>query len=359
MTHALRRIAFYAPLKPPDHPTPSGDRQIARLFLEALRRAGFEPVVASQLRLREPDGTPTAQAELSEAALAEADRLIGAWQSAPPQLWFTYHCYWKAPDLIGPRVSAALGIPYVIAEPSHTPSRLTGKWAGFAAQALSAILQADRLIVTKPRDMTALRRIASEGQIAPLPPFVDPGADPSPHRRGSALRLLTVGMMRPGDKLASYRALAEALAHLDRPWSLTVVGDGPARGDVGAALAPFPDIRFAGALGPDALRALYETHDVMLWPGNGEGIGMVYLEAQAAGCPALAAAHPGPAAVLATADLPAPGDARGFAKAALALARDPQARRRARQFVTARHDLAAAATRLGAILTPLLSRSAP
>ncbi|MEM8741144.1 MAG: glycosyltransferase family 4 protein [Pseudomonadota bacterium] len=355
----MRRIAFYAPLKPPDHPTPSGDRQISRLFLDALQRAEFEPVIASQLRLHEPKGDAAVQARLSDAATAEADRLIAEWRSAPPRLWFTYHCYWKAPDLIGPKVSAALGIPYVIAEPSHTPARLNGAWAGFAQHALSAFLQADRLIVTKPRDMTALRRIAREGQIVPLPPFVDPGPDPPPYQAGDELRLLAVGMMRPGDKLASYRALAEALAFVSRPWSLTVVGDGPARDETSAALASHQNVRFLGALGPAALRDLYQAHDVMLWPGTGEGIGMVYLEAQAAGCPALAAAYPGPTAVLDRPDLPAPGDARGFAQAAVALARDPQARQRARRFVTSQHDLGAAATRLGAILNPLLARSAP
>jgi hypothetical protein len=44
------RIGFYAPLKPPDHPVPSGDRRIARLFVEALRLAGHMPFVASHLR---------------------------------------------------------------------------------------------------------------------------------------------------------------------------------------------------------------------------------------------------------------------------------------------------------------------
>ena len=39
MTDRLR-IAFYAPMKAPDHPTPSGDRHIARLTLQALARAG-------------------------------------------------------------------------------------------------------------------------------------------------------------------------------------------------------------------------------------------------------------------------------------------------------------------------------
>ncbi len=33
------RIAFYAPLKPPDHPVPSGDRRMARLLIAALAAA--------------------------------------------------------------------------------------------------------------------------------------------------------------------------------------------------------------------------------------------------------------------------------------------------------------------------------
>ena len=44
------RIAFYAPLKAPDHPVPSGDRQMARLLLEALRRCGHAVEPASRLR---------------------------------------------------------------------------------------------------------------------------------------------------------------------------------------------------------------------------------------------------------------------------------------------------------------------
>ena len=44
------RIAFYAPLKPPDHPVPSGDRRVAQLFFEAVRLAGHEPLLASRFR---------------------------------------------------------------------------------------------------------------------------------------------------------------------------------------------------------------------------------------------------------------------------------------------------------------------
>ena len=33
--------------------------------------------------------------------------------TAAPDVWFTYHVHHKAPDLLGPAVSRALGIPYV------------------------------------------------------------------------------------------------------------------------------------------------------------------------------------------------------------------------------------------------------
>ena len=36
-------VAFYAPMKAPDHPAPSGDRTMARLLLKALVKAGFRP----------------------------------------------------------------------------------------------------------------------------------------------------------------------------------------------------------------------------------------------------------------------------------------------------------------------------
>ena len=40
-----------------------------------------------------------------------------------PDLWFTYHLYYKAPDLVGPLVAGALGIPYAVAEASVAHKR--------------------------------------------------------------------------------------------------------------------------------------------------------------------------------------------------------------------------------------------
>ena len=57
-------IAFYAPLKPPDHPTPSGDRELARALAAALRLAGHRVNLGSRLRSFDRDGNPLRQQRL-------------------------------------------------------------------------------------------------------------------------------------------------------------------------------------------------------------------------------------------------------------------------------------------------------
>ena len=125
------RIAFYAPLKPPDHPVPSGDRQVAQLFLKALRLAGHEPVLASRFRSFEGRGDGQRQARLAVLGRRLADRSLRRYRQTPmaaPELWFTYHLYHKAPDWLGPRISTALEIPYVVAEASFAPKQAGGPW---------------------------------------------------------------------------------------------------------------------------------------------------------------------------------------------------------------------------------------
>src|SRR5437899_11252323 len=143
------RIAFYAPLKPPDHAVPSGDRQIARLFVEALRQGGHQPVVASRLRSFDGAGDARHQARIAALGQRTAKRLVKRWRERPetaPELWFTYHLYYKAPDWLGPAVSAALGIPYVVAEASHAAKREQGPWAIGHRAVEQALRRADAVI---------------------------------------------------------------------------------------------------------------------------------------------------------------------------------------------------------------------
>ena len=94
------RVAFYAPLKSADHPVPSGDRHLARALLRALDHAGHEGIVASRFRSFDRSGDPARQARLQRLGERIAQRLIARWRDGrPPDVWFTYHLYHKAPDV--------------------------------------------------------------------------------------------------------------------------------------------------------------------------------------------------------------------------------------------------------------------
>jgi len=357
MAEGRPAIAFYAPMKAPDHPTPSGDREIARLTLAALEMAGFAPRTVSDLRLLDKSGDAEVQAALTKVARAEADRLIAELAPDPPALWFTYHSHYKAPDLVGPAVSAALGLPYVISEPSISPRRRSGPWAGFAAASEAAIARADRLFWTTGRDRPELEAAGHGAKMTHLPAFLDPGPEPRHAPHDGAGRLLTIAMMRPGDKLESYRRLAAALQRLDSDWHLDIHGDGAARAKVEAAFAPLaPRVTFHGAThDPAILRAACEAADLFLWPGVGEGVGMVYLEAQAAGLPVIAEAHATQRELVAGPLVP-PDDPDAFAAAIRAAAADRAAgAAAARAQVLAHHSIDAAAAILRDTLTELVA----
>ena len=74
------RVAFYAPLKPPNHAVPSGDRRVGRLFMDALARAGHEVDLVSTLRTHEPKGDPGSQARIRAEGTAAAQDLIARWK---------------------------------------------------------------------------------------------------------------------------------------------------------------------------------------------------------------------------------------------------------------------------------------
>ena len=110
-------IAFYAPLKSPNSRIPSGDREMARSLIYLLKYLGHD--VESYL-----DGTVR-------------------WK---PQIWFTYHVYYKAPDWIGLKVTEKINIPYVIAEVSHAPKRANGPWKNSHIQVENSIKHADLIL---------------------------------------------------------------------------------------------------------------------------------------------------------------------------------------------------------------------
>jgi len=362
------RIAFYAPLKPPDHPVPSGDRRMAQLLLEALRLAGHAPFVASRLRLYDGRGDPLRQARLVRIARAAAARLLRRWRLQPeaaPDLWFTYHLYYKAPDWLGPIVSSALGIPYVVAEGSHAPKRAQGGWQIGHRAVEAALRRADAVFGLNPADRDCVVPLLRDpSRWIGLPPFLDARCyGGSKAVRGAAApRLVTVAMMRPGDKLASYRLLGSALGELlDLPWSLDVVGDGVARAEVERALAPLgARVAYRGPLDDAGVAAVLAEADLFVWPAINEAFGMALLEAQASGLPAVAGAGGVVAGIVTSGEtglLVPSGDRAAVAAAARRLILDDAARRAmgeaARRKIEREHDLPVAAARLKAGLEGL------
>lgn len=360
------RIAFYAPLKPPDHPVPSGDRNIARALMQALAVAGHDVVLASRFRSLDSRGDEMRQRRLHALGDRLAARLVSRLPGdRRPEAWFTYHVHHKAPDVLGPYVSRALGIPYVIAEASVAAKQRTGSWSAGYARACAAVRAADLVVSLNPADDAGVAAARPAGAAAAsLAPFIDVARfagnaalpAPTPH---VPVRLVTVAMMRQRAKLASYRVLAAALESLrDLDWELAVVGDGPARADVEAAFAHVHDrVTFLGAREPAAIASLLRASDVFLWPAIDEAIGLVFLEAQACGVPVVGAATPGVAAVVSadhTGLLVPAGDVAAFAAATRQFVADAALRGRmaaaAFAYVRAHHDVPHAAAQLDALL---------
>jgi glycosyltransferase involved in cell wall biosynthesis len=376
------RIAFYAPLKSPDHPVPSGDRRMARLLIEALRLARHEAELACSFSSRDGSGDAANQLQIKARASALAQRLIQAYRARPvaqrPQLWFTYHLYHKAPDWIGPVVAQVLGIPYVVAEASVADKRKDGPWdLGYRAT-IEALKRARLVIGISGADRAGvLPHVADPTRLVALPPFIDrtpfeKAADNRDAcRRSLSTRyrlsmrwpwLLAVGMLRFGAKLDSYRLLAAALEHVDAaPYTLVVVGDGPARAEVRQLFEPFgQQVVLVGQEPEGQIAAWCAAADVMVWPAIDEAYGMSLLEAQATGLPVVAGASGGVPEIVRhglTGLTPPPGDAAAFAAATNTLLGDPDKREAygiaARETCAKDHDLFVAARRLDTLLTGL------
>ena len=127
-----------------------------------------------------------------------------------------------------------------------------------------------------------------------------PGVEPRPVATGSKGRhFISVGGIEPNK---NQRFLARVLGQLDAlgltDWHCTFAG--PATDTAYAAglrrdLAQLPGSRttLAGELDADALAALYDTADLLVFPSRAETFGLVVREATAAGIPAFVTAGTG------------------------------------------------------------------
>ncbi len=297
------KIAFYAPIKPPDHEIASGDREIARLMVRALEASGYEVEIASRYIAYQKRPSRELFEVRKQGAQKELDRLKSEWrkrsQADRPSLWFTYHPYCKAPDWLGAAMAGEFKIPYVTAEACRTRQGTDADWEEARHQVHESVHQAAVNFCLKQSDLAYLKSfMADQRSIRPLAPFVDlaeldtlTAEIKEPSFQNSAPILVAAGMMRPGTKIQSYLCLADALSRIaGEAWNLVIIGDGPARSEVEAAFSWAGDgrIHWTGAISRAEVLAWFDKGDVLAWPGYREAIGMVFMEAQSRELPVVA-----------------------------------------------------------------------
>ena len=334
---------------------------MARLLVRALELGGAEVDVVSDFRSFQREPPANAMAELRGEAEVEIARIAKGWrQGGVPDLFLAYHPYYKAPDLIGPELARRFSISYVTVEASYSRRRNVSGWREMQDFVGAAVEAAAVNISMTERDREGLLANFPAARTAILPPFLDAAAfherEPVPES-GS---LVTVAMMRQGDKMDSYRMLSAALWRIrDVDWTLSIIGDGPVRQAVEALFAGFEarKIVWHGQMEQGAIADVLSRSSIYVWPGCGEAYGLAYLEAQAAGLPVIAQETAGVPAVVThgrTGILTPEGDVAAYADAIRRLLSDDSERARlatgARDFLGNERSLDAGSRRLMSII---------
>ncbi|HEX5871717.1 MAG TPA: glycosyltransferase family 4 protein [Longimicrobium sp.] len=216
-------------------------------------------------------------------------------------------------------------------------------WGEHGARLGADLAWADRVVAISRFTRDQVAPFVPAERLALVPPSVDVDLyTPGPAPAGPDL--LIVGRLVPGEGYKGHETLFRSLdplgERLGRPATLRVVGEGAARAALKARAAELgvaDRVEFAGRVPVERLVEAYRGCGVFAMPSRverrprglwtGEGLGIVYLEAQACGRPAIASTEGGaPDAVLPgeTGLLADPRDPLAVAAAAAELLADPR-----------------------------------
>lgn len=353
------RICFYAPFKPLGHPNPSGDLIIATGLHDFLIEQGHEILIASTLRSRWIYWKPWLFPKILKELFATAKRV----RKFSPDIWLTYHCYYKAPDLLGPSICKKHNIPYVLFQGIYSTKRRRKLRTapGFYLNR-HALLQAVHLFTNRENDLKNLKRIVPEKKLSHIKPGIFPGEFRFKHSSRQTKRqewninddnplILSAAMFRPDVKTEGLLWMINALGKLalqNIAFTLVIAGDGKEREKLEKLAAKqLPGrVRFVGKIARERMDEFYSAGDIFAFPGIRESLGMVFLEAQSCGLPVVAFDNGGIPEVVErdqTAFLTKPYDEDAFCSAVKQLLQDKEQRDRmgkaAADHVRSNHDL--------------------
>jgi len=293
-------IFFHTPFKPLEHPTPSGDLVIATGLVAYLKRCHHDVHPVAAVRARWLYWRPWVWPRL----LSDYRRAAKSIKSRQPQLWMTYHSYYKAPDLLGPAVCRTAGLPYVIFQGIYSTKRRRNikTWPGFMLNQY-ALQRSNYVFTNKKRDWTNLKRIIPEHRLTYLKPGLEVNNFTYNQRAREKARqtwgignvpvILTAAMFRQDVKTQGLLWLIRCLGHLKKTlddFVLIIAGDGKEKSKiVRSAAKHLPgQHRFLGKISRDKMVEFYSAGEIFAFPGINESLGMIYLEAQSCGLPVVA-----------------------------------------------------------------------
>ncbi len=294
------KIAYYMPFKPMGHKNPSGDLVTGTELFNHLSEKKYAIELASRLRCRWIYYRP----QIWPQYIAEKRRIIKKYRDKKPDIWLSYHSYYKAPDLLGSSCSRALDTPYVIFQGIYSTKRRKRlkTLPGFLLNR-KVLQSAAQIITNKKRDFKNLQRIISEDHLT----YVAPGINPDDFvfsaesrntlrkkwNREDRLVIMTAAMFRPGVKTEGIMQVIKSCAQLTdrgRDFCLWIGGDGACRNKLKKSaeeLLP-GKVRFLGKIPRNEMHRYYNAADIFAFPGIEESLGMVYLEAQSCNLPVVA-----------------------------------------------------------------------
>ncbi|MDL2267235.1 glycosyltransferase [Desulfovibrio sp. OttesenSCG-928-G15] len=219
---------------------------------------------------------------------AAREALCSAGLDALAALFSWESLLWFPPLLRG------TGVPLIISE-HNTPALINGKWNEY--ERLCCLHTADELhILLQGFVREYPESLVKHLRVIPNPAKRPPWRADAARAAGSRRTLLSAGRFVDKVKQFSLLIKAFALLHARFPdWDLELCGDGESMGgyrDLAASLLPAGRVRFPGMV--DDMDGYYAAADLFCVPSLYEGFGMVTVEAQGHGLPAIGfAACPG------------------------------------------------------------------
>ena len=293
-------IIFYTPFKPLNHANPSGDLVTATGIFDFLVQQGHRVYAASDLRCRWIYWKPWLWPKL----FRERQRVVRSFTDRPVDLWFTYHSYYKAPDLLGPAAAGKLNIPYAIFQGIYSTKRRR-QWTakpGFYLNKKS-LCAASHVFTNKTVDLLNLKRLLPASRATYVAPGIVPGDFDFDGQARTQLRdqwnvgndpvIFSAAMFRPDVKTQGLTWLIRACGELYRQgqnFQLVIAGDGKQREKLQQLAEEHVAGRvlFLGKIARQEMYRYYSAADIFVFPGINESLGLVFLEAQSCGLPVVA-----------------------------------------------------------------------